>query len=96
MAVVQREVRKRGFFGHVFKWLFVGFNLLMLVWLISYWVSVGEMMATAGSEAERAGGAIGTTIGTSMLMFFWLCGAVILGLFAMMTRGKKYLVTEEL
>ncbi|WP_406871594.1 hypothetical protein WHT83_14840 [Aminobacter sp. P9b] len=96
MAVtVRREVRKRGFFGHLFKWLFIIFNLLMLVWLVSYWVTAGQLLNEAASDAEKAGGAIGATLGTGMLVFFWVAGAVILGLFAMLSRGKTVVVTEE-
>lgn len=93
--IVQREVRKRGFFGHAFKWLFILFNIAMAVWMVSYWVTAGEMVSSAQSEAERAGGAVGATLATGMLLFFWLCGAVILGLFVMLTRGKKFLITED-
>ena len=95
MAVVQREVRRRGFFGHVFKLAFILFNILMAAWLVSYWVAVSETLQSAQSEAERAGGAIGTAMGTGMLVFFWVAGSVILGLITLLTRGQRILVTEE-
>jgi hypothetical protein len=93
-TIVRREVRKRGFFGWLFFLLFVGFNILMLFWLISYWSDIGGSM-TSGSEAERIGSAIGGTLGTGVLLFFWVAGAVILGLFALLTRGRKTIIEEE-
>ncbi|WP_296747310.1 hypothetical protein [Mesorhizobium sp.] len=94
MPVVQREIRKRGFFGHVFKWLFIIFNILMLLWLVGYWSQISGMIGH-GSDAEKAGGAIGAAIGTSMLLFFWVAGDIILGLFTLLTRGKRILITED-
>jgi hypothetical protein len=88
------EVRKRGFFGKLFKWSFILFNLLMAFWLFSYWGSVGELMSNQTSDAARTGGAIGATLGTSFIAFFWVTGAVILGLFTLLSRGKKVITTE--
>jgi hypothetical protein len=95
MTVIQREVRKRGLFGRLFKWAFIGFNLLMAVWLIGYWVSIGEMSAGLTDEYEQAGAAIGATLGTGMIVGLWMAGAVILGLFVLLTRGQKILITED-
>ncbi|WP_421196690.1 hypothetical protein [Aeromonas enteropelogenes] len=78
---------KRGFFGKLFKWGFILFNLLMAFWLFSYWGSVSDMMQGA-NDAEKVGGAIGTTIGTSMIFGIWGFGDVILGLFVLFTRPK--------
>jgi hypothetical protein len=54
--VVRREVRKRGFFGKVFKFLFVLFNVLMLIWLISYWSTVAPLLdeGAAGRTVLRS------------------------------------------
>jgi NADH:ubiquinone oxidoreductase subunit 6 (subunit J) len=96
MATIQREVRKRGFFGKLAKFLFIAFNLLMLLWLITYWVSAGNLMSEMQSEAERAGGAVGATLATGMLLFFWVAGALILGLITLFTRGQRTLITEDI
>lgn len=85
------EHRKRGFFGHVFKWGFVGWNLLMVFWLGSYLVEVVPLIES-DSNAGRAGATVGTTIGVSLIMMLWMAGAVILGLFVLLTRGKKVVV----
>ena len=86
---VQLRKPKRGFFGKLVKWGFIGFNILMVIWLFSYWGSVGDLASTAGSEAEKAGAAIGGTIGTGMLFCLWVFGDIILGLFVMFTRPKS-------
>jgi hypothetical protein len=94
-VTVQREVRKRGFFGKLMKLLFIGFNILMALWLFSYWGSAAQMMETADSEAARAGGAIGATVATGILMFIWAAGSIILGIAVLLTRGPRILITEE-
>lgn len=86
---VQLRKPKRGFFGKLFKWGFIGFNILMVIWLFSYWGTVGELANTSGSEAEKAGAAIGGAIGTGMLFGVWVFGDIILGLFVMFTRPKS-------
>jgi len=79
---------KRGIFGKIIKWLFIGFNILMVFWLISYMGSIGEAVAT-GTEAESTGAVIGGTIGTGMLMGVWIFGDIILGMFVLFTRPKE-------
>lgn len=92
--IVRTETRKRGFFGHIFKWLFILFNAMMVVWLIAYFAQVGDVAGSATSDAERAGAAIGGTLGTGILVSFWAAGDIILGLFVLLTRGKKVIVEE--
>jgi hypothetical protein len=90
-----REIKgRRGFFGHVFLWGFVGFNLLMIAWL---WLGLGA--ATDGYQemgaAEQAGVAIGTGIGAVMILVVWAIGDVILGIPVLLTRPSKILVPLE-
>ena len=86
---VQLRKPKRGFFGTLFKWIFILFNLLMVGWLISYFGSIGELANTTGSEAGKAGAAIGGAIGTGMILGIWAVGDVILGALVMFTRPKS-------
>jgi hypothetical protein len=86
------EIARRGFFGWLFLIVFWGFNLLMAGWLISYWHVLGQMQ-TAPNEA--AGHAIGSVIGTSIVVLFWVAGAVVFGLLAMLTRGRKTVIVEH-
>jgi hypothetical protein len=83
-----------GFFGWIFLILFLLFNGLMVVWLFSYWSTVLPM-STTGSQAGRAGAAIGTTLGTGFIISIWTCGSIVLGLFVLFTRGRKVIVEEQ-
>ena len=95
MATIQREIRKRGFFGHVFKWLFILFNIVMLAWFVGGLMQAGGVVAGASSEAERAGATLGTAVGIGMVLTLWVMGDCILALFVVFTRGRKIIVTEE-
>ena len=86
-CAVRLKKPKRGFFGKIAKWSLILFNILMIFWLISYFNSIGDLMDGA-SDAEQAGAAIGGTIGTGMIIFIWLIGDIILGLWALLTRAK--------
>lgn len=79
---------KRGFFGILAKWAFILWNILMIAWLVSYFGGLGDLM-NRGNEYERAGAAIGATIGTGFVMTVWMVGAVITGLFALLTRPSR-------
>ena len=94
-TIVRSERRKRGVFGLVFKYVFILYNLAMLAWLLSYWVKVGAQLNQLADEASRAGGAIGATLGTGLIVAFWVAGAVVLGLFTLLTRGKTVIVEER-
>lgn len=80
---------KRGFFGKIFKWLLIIFNLAMVAWLYFYLVEVGALVDGSGSEAEQTGAAIGGTIGTGLLLTVWVLGNVIFGLPTLLTRPRK-------
>ncbi|MDR5887575.1 hypothetical protein [Vreelandella janggokensis] len=80
---------KRGFFGKIFKWTFILFNILMVIWMFAYLGEIGGMMDGATDEYSEAGTAIGGTLGVGMLLTFWVFGDVILGLFVLFTRPKS-------
>jgi Ca2+/H+ antiporter len=91
-TIIRREIRKRGFFGWIFLILFWGFNALMLLWLIAGIASVSQ--THADSHAAEVGGAVGAFIGVTMIFIIWGAGAVVLGLFALLTRGSKTIIEE--
>lgn len=95
MPTVQREVSDRSGFGKVIKWIFIAFNILMLIWIIAGMVGAGQVSETAVNDAERAGAAIGATLGIGMLLVLWAIGDLILGLFVLFTRRKKLITVEE-
>jgi len=85
---IQLRKPKRGFFGKLIKWSFIGFNILMAIWLVA-----GMGKATEGMEAlsgaEQAGAAIGTGLGAAMIFGIWFFGDIVLGLFVLFTRPKS-------
>lgn len=92
VTVVRTEKRQRTAFGQVIKLVFIVFNALMLLWLVTGMDAVSQM--TPDSGAARAGHAIGAAIGFSMILGIWMMGAVILGLSVLLTRGDKVIVEE--
>ena len=90
--IIRKETRQRGFFGWAFLLLFVGFNIFMAYTMFAGLAAIGGR--TPVTEAEKAGHVIGTVIGTSMILFLWACGAIVTGLLALLTRGKKVIVEE--
>ena len=91
--VLRREIRKRGFFRWLFLIIFWIFNLFMAAWLFTYLATLSGMQTN--DQFEHAGAVIGGTIDKGVLVFFWVAGAVILGLFVLLTRGQKTLVLDE-
>lgn len=86
---ITQKKPQRSFFGKLIKWTFIGFNLLMLLWMIVGVGGASKQVAEATSEAERAGGAIGTGLGAIMIIFIWVAGAIVLGIFTLLTRAKN-------
>lgn len=79
----------RSAFGQIIKWLFIAFNVLMLWWFIAGMNAASSGIDSASSEAESAGAAIGTGLGAMMIIFIWVAGAFLLGLFTYFTRAKN-------
>lgn len=89
------ERRKRGFFGWLFLLIFIIWNVLMLIWLITAGAGVNDVIQSSDSEAGRAGATIGAGIGFIFILFVWAMGAVVTGLLALLTRGNKTVVTRR-
>jgi hypothetical protein len=85
---VQLRKPKRGFFGKLFKWTFILFNILMAWWLIGGMNAASKTME-ATSGAAHTGAAIGTGVGAVMIIGLWVFGDIILGLFVLFTRPKS-------
>jgi hypothetical protein len=100
MAVVRREVSDRTVFGKIIKWVFIIFNVLMLALLLLSCKTNSDAISNASSQAEyadaaAAGATIGAGLVTGTLIFVWVAGAIILGLFVLFTRRKKIIDVEE-
>ncbi len=80
---------QRSFFGKLCKWSFIGFNVLMLLWFVVGIGGASKQVATATSDAEQAGAAIGTGLGAMMIIFIWVSGVIVLGILTLLTKAKK-------
>lgn len=85
---VQLRKPTRSGFGKFVKWVFILFNILMLIWMVAGLGSSTEGYE-AMSEAEKAGTAIGTGLGAMFLFIIWAVGDVILGIATLLTRPKS-------
>jgi len=100
MAIVRREVSDRTPVGKLIKYLFIGFNILMLVFVFKGCAVASDSISNAGAEAEYhdaavAGATIGAGLAMGTMLFVWLVGDVILGLFVLFTRRKKIVEYDE-
>ena len=92
--VIRTEKRKRGAFGMLLWLIFIAFNILMAVWLFAGLASVGDVYGGASSSAEQAGAAIGGVLATGVMLWTWLFGSAILGIFVLLSRGKKVTIEK--
>lgn len=92
-AVVRREKRERTALGKLIKWVFIGFNIAMIIWIVGGLNAVSKI--EVHSTAEQAGRAIGSAIGFASLLMLWAIGDIILGIFVFFSRGDK-IITEEI
>ncbi|RWI90520.1 MAG: hypothetical protein EOR22_23545 [Mesorhizobium sp.] len=83
------EKRKRGFFGMVFWWMFLAFNILMGLWMFAGIKGVSEQYHATTDAASHVGTAIGGTVAVGVLLWIWVFGDIILGLLVVLSRGKK-------
>lgn len=100
MSTVRREVSDRTLMGKIFKYAFIAFNVLMLFAFLKECAASSEGITNAGMSAEypdaaTAGATIGAGLAMGTLLFLWLVGDVILGLFVLFTRRKKIIEVDE-
>lgn len=88
-TTVQKEIVRRGVFGHIVKWVFILFNIAMIVWLISYFSDAGEIVTKSQSDAERTGAGLGMMFGTGFILIVWAIINVILVALVFLTRRKE-------
>ncbi len=94
MVARYREIRgKLGFFGWLWRILFVGWQVLMVAWFLGYTTEVAPMVE--GDDAASVGAAIGVGLSWMVILFFWVCGTIILGLFVLLTRRTRALVPDS-
>lgn len=88
MAKKMIERYRRGVFGWIMLLLFWGFNALMAL------AVVGALSDVSGPSdpAMRDAYAAGVGLGLMLLLMFWAAGAVVFGLLAYFTRGRKEII----
>jgi hypothetical protein len=86
---VQIRKPRRGFFGMLLKWIFIAFNIFMLISMFKYFADIGEMTHSTDSDAAKVGATIGATIGTGLLLSIWGFCDIILGILVLLTRPKS-------
>lgn len=81
----------RGRFGRAMKWVFWGFQLLMVALLLG---NCALVLPYAGSEDPEV--AMGAGMFAAMLTFgvwaAWPLGTALLGLLLLLTRGRKVVI----
>lgn len=96
MAKKWIEKRHRGVFGWIFLTLFWLWNALMAIGVWGGLSNNVEEYGKLSTEFDRTAYAAGTGIGVTMLLFLWCLGAVIFGLAAYFTRGKREMIEVEI
>ncbi|MFK4069154.1 hypothetical protein [Streptomyces sp. NPDC029674] len=69
-------------------WVILAFNLLMLLWLVAGVNAASSEGEKCVGKACEAGNDIGTLIGTGVILFFWMAGAVILAVIWLVTNAN--------
>ena len=85
--------RKRGIFGWFFLILFIGFNLLML-WIAGAGYGLLGHVPVPSANVVTLGVDLGAAIGVAAFLVCWLLGFLLLGLLALLTRGRKVTAIE--
>jgi hypothetical protein len=93
MTIVGTVKRERSFVGQLFKWAFIGFNFLMIVWISGGVLSASRIQTH--SPLEQIGTTIGATIGVTLLVILWALGDLILGILVLLTRGNRVIIEES-
>ncbi|MFE9728900.1 hypothetical protein ACFYO9_00265 [Streptomyces sp. NPDC005863] len=73
----------------VLTWVILAFNALMLVCVVVGVNAASDGGETCADDACAAGNDLGTLIGTGMLIFVWMAGAVILGVIWLVTNQHR-------
>jgi hypothetical protein len=88
------EKRRRGVLGWMMLVFFWIANGLMALWLAGTLVSWGKM-AQPVSEAERAATDLGVVVALGVIFSIWACIAIVTGMLAYVSRGRKEIVEIE-
>jgi hypothetical protein len=85
----------RSVFGRFCKWLFIGFNLLMLVLLLTNCAVVIPYIASDDPDVAAGAGLFGVLLAAGIWVV-WPVGALVLGILTLVTRGRRLTLEQEL
>jgi hypothetical protein len=80
---------KRGIFGNFVKYTFIAFNAFMVFWMVTETYNGAKDISKMVSGPEQTGSFVGLVIFWAIILFILAFGDMMLGLFLMLTRGKK-------
>ena len=83
----------RSLVGNVFKWWFIIFNILMVVWIFSIGSETDDAIDESESEFDEDVNAAAGGIAMTMVCGVWFIGAVIFGMLAMVTKPSGTVIT---
>ncbi len=70
---------RRSHRGRLLTWVVIGFNLAMLLWLVTALDAAGEGNGSCVGEPCRETDGPDSAMGAWLVILFWLTGAVLLG-----------------
>ena len=78
--------------GIFFKYGFILYNILMMLWMFSATSATSKIATPTGDAdidaAAQSGAALGLGISLMFILFIWAAGAAILGICALLTRPR--------
>ena len=83
----------RSLVGSVFKWWFIIFNILMVVWIFSIGSETGDAIDESESEFDEDVNAAAGGIAMTLICGVWFVGAIIFGMLAMVTKPSGTVIT---
>jgi len=93
MYIITRARREP--IGQMAKWIFIAFNAVMLFWMIGTLGAAGGASSAAATGATWFDAAIHATLALDEIFLFWTFGTVVLGVPAILTRGRLVLAEES-
>ncbi len=86
------EVReRRSAFGRAVKWVFLGFQAVMILLLLGTCAAVAPFLSNPDPEVAVGAGMFGA-MATALVWLVWPAGTLLLGLLVLLTRGRKRLI----
>ncbi|WP_421992851.1 hypothetical protein [Roseococcus sp.] len=85
----------RGAFGRFCKWLFIGFNLLMLTLALANCAVVFPYVGSEDPDVAMGAGMFGALLAFG-IWSIWPIGALVLGILALVTRGRRLTMEQVL